>query len=277
MADSISNLQRMDACRPHCDDLKAPEMAELAAVLEGHPELRAQLERSRRFDAAVIAACHDVAVPAGLADRLLAAVCRQAPIHPETVDVGTNQQDASERTPDDPATSTNSASNSIRGRNRNRVRWGVALGTALTLVLAASFWWNSSRNSMVTEAQLDAATREWLSQLSPDHNFRVLQEDVLRGFPSDHRVTFWPLVWQPVETNIGEALVYEDLDRSQRAFMFVIRTSGRTGLPGAPPTSCSDTAGWCIGSWQVGDRVYVLAVEGDKDRYRRYVPPPDVA
>ena len=66
--------QAIDACRPGSDDLQRPEMAALAEAIRCDPDVRRRYDCSQQFDASVRGVFRDVPVPAGLADRLLAAV-----------------------------------------------------------------------------------------------------------------------------------------------------------------------------------------------------------
>ena len=74
--------QQIDACRAGSDDLYRPELAELAkAMCQGNsagdptaadPAVVREFDRAQRFDQCVVSALHDVAVPPGLLQKLLA-------------------------------------------------------------------------------------------------------------------------------------------------------------------------------------------------------------
>jgi hypothetical protein len=66
--------EQIDACRPGSDDLALPELAEVAAAVEQDGAVAAELARSQRFDQAVSVAMHELPLPAGLAERVLAAL-----------------------------------------------------------------------------------------------------------------------------------------------------------------------------------------------------------
>src|SRR5687767_10428691 len=64
--------EQIDACRAGSDDLALPALADLATAVEGDRALAEEVARSQRFDQTVAAAMHDLPVPDGLAERLLA-------------------------------------------------------------------------------------------------------------------------------------------------------------------------------------------------------------
>src|SRR4029453_1010408 len=69
--------EQIDACRTGGDDLHSPDLGELAqAIGEGgapaDPAIVNEFDRSQRFDRAVVSALQDIAVPAGMLERLLA-------------------------------------------------------------------------------------------------------------------------------------------------------------------------------------------------------------
>ena len=69
----------IEASRPGAADLglSEAEANELRALLAEDPSLAAELERVHAWDASLTAAFDDVELPAGLADRIRAAVDRE--------------------------------------------------------------------------------------------------------------------------------------------------------------------------------------------------------
>jgi hypothetical protein len=67
-------IEGIEACRPGSDDLFAPEMAEVRAAVERDSAAAKAYRRVQRWDGAAAALVDDVAVPAGLADRILASL-----------------------------------------------------------------------------------------------------------------------------------------------------------------------------------------------------------
>ena len=78
--------EAIDCCRPGSNDLRAPEMAFLAEAIDADDRLRAIYARSQEFDAQLQRAYHDVPVPAGLEQRLLAGLARDAQASPGEAD-----------------------------------------------------------------------------------------------------------------------------------------------------------------------------------------------
>jgi hypothetical protein len=70
--DSRTALERLDAVRPGSDDLALPDLAEAGEVLLRDSEVAAEFERRQALDVRIAAAMHDVPVPTGLKERLLA-------------------------------------------------------------------------------------------------------------------------------------------------------------------------------------------------------------
>jgi hypothetical protein len=62
----------LDALRPGSDDLSRSEFAELAQRLQRDPQFKEMAARSQRFDQAISDAMHDLPIPTGSVDRLLA-------------------------------------------------------------------------------------------------------------------------------------------------------------------------------------------------------------
>jgi hypothetical protein len=62
----------LDTLRPGSDDLSRSEFAELAQRLQRDPQFKEMAARSQRLDQAISDAMHDLPIPAGSVDRLLA-------------------------------------------------------------------------------------------------------------------------------------------------------------------------------------------------------------
>ena len=71
-------LEAMESCRPGSDDLFDPALAPLVEVLTLDANLADRFRQQQHVDAAVASAFRDVAVPDGLAERLLG---RLAEVH----------------------------------------------------------------------------------------------------------------------------------------------------------------------------------------------------
>ena len=69
----------MDACRAGSDDLNLPELEEVAQAVEQDARVRAALARSQRVDSEIRTAMQRVAVPDGLATRILDRIAADGP------------------------------------------------------------------------------------------------------------------------------------------------------------------------------------------------------
>lgn len=76
--DHRTALERLDAVRPGSDDLAQPELASAAELLTRDAALAAEFRRRQIWDRRIVAAMHDVAVPADLRVRLLEHVASTA-------------------------------------------------------------------------------------------------------------------------------------------------------------------------------------------------------
>lgn len=64
-------LEGIEACRPGSDDLQSAELADIAREVESDPQALAAYKAVQDWDAAVSAAVEQVAVPSGLAERIV--------------------------------------------------------------------------------------------------------------------------------------------------------------------------------------------------------------
>ncbi len=131
--------EQIDACRPGSDDLALPALAELAAAVEQDRAVVEALHRSQRFDQAVAAAMHDLSVPAGLADRLLAACQREQPTPSKVAEHPASQ-------------------------GLSRRAWLIAIGSTATAVAATVAAWQMARPARaVSPDELSLAVSQWAS------------------------------------------------------------------------------------------------------------------
>jgi hypothetical protein len=93
----------------------------------------------------------------------------------------------------------------------------------------------------------------------------------MRKRPLDADILATPRQWSQIETRYDPDTIVYDLARPGAEFACIycmhIRTS-KSVLPVAPPLKPHRPTGrLSIGVWRSGDMVYVLAVEGDEQRY----------
>jgi hypothetical protein len=242
----------LDACRVDQHDPQRPELAAelapLARELQTSPELLQAVEKSERFDRSVRAALDDVAVPAGLADRMLAG-CEAAVVMPAAA---------------------MAANEIVASRSLSRRQWIALVSTAasLLIVLAGGYetWrWVMSPPRPLSNDELAAAATSWFDLSGPQTGWQSLDKAPLAQYPLSRGLKFGPTRW----ARLDETTVVYELTRPgrQRALLFV--KVGQRPLPGITKTfplqRLGSSGGLALGAWQRGSVVYVLSViEGDQ-------------
>lgn len=233
----------LESCRPGCDDHLLPEMAELADQLQGDESLRAVYQRSQQWDTAVAEAMEDVPLPEGLAERLQQAV--------------------------QPSAAPAAAS------RRRAIGW-----TAAAAVLAASllgvFFLLQRPDKQMSGSDLVELANDWVAELD-GRGWSAAAPPA--AYPPDISVRL-PKSWWRNEARLqdAQAVVYVDQPNNPSVVLFVIRTTQVKNLSPLPPLEAQwDTGPRRIAAWQAGPLVYVLAVNGDSQRYRDTLKRPESA
>jgi len=232
-----------------------------------------QLEESRLqgFDRRLAAALHEVPVPAGLADRLLARLQPAATVTADstvTVDSTVPADAAATQAPvlalaELPATVTRIAT-------RRRKLW--ALSAAAAVLIAAGLWGFFNYQTQAGDAPELAA--KWFAEFDSQLNGKLLSWRASGNGPSGFQVPSSIRVpargWMPVNKIVGAKGVAYDLGGDGRtAVLFVVQMPSDPSLRSRPPVSPQvSTGGWTIGVWQSGGLRYVLVVSGDVRAYR---------
>jgi hypothetical protein len=261
--DENNLLQALDACRPGTADLAelaeladpaaaGPEFAEAARHVADDPRWQHARQVVEQFDRRVGAAIVSGPVPEGLADRILVRLRAAGAVAP--------------RAP---------TGRSSTSRRRWLVLGGVA-ATAAAVMLAVHFW-PTPPPEVTADAVIQGAIDYFVSDADRDAG-RPLAEAPRDLPPGDDVVLPAGARWRRVSIELvaGSAVAYDvvvyDLvggPRAARASLYVLRAAVR-GLSDAPPGQpIRDTQGVCAAAWQVGDRVYVLVVEGGVRDYQR--------
>jgi hypothetical protein len=261
----------IEACRPGSEDLHAPDMAELAEHLARDAQARAVYERSQRLDAALGAAFRDVAPPADLEQRLVAAVEAAGR---ETAVTASNAA---------PRVIPPAAKPPARGGKRFSAR-RLAIASAVAAVFAGvavilSPWWSGP--SELTPTTLVAHTQELLDD--QDFANAAAWSDVTtppRSFPGTW-ITVPPEAWRRVSAKGDRrAVAFRLRVRDKSAYLLVLKPAVQaTDLGRAPPRKpfAGATGGWKIGAWSGEGFVYVLAMEGSEQDYRSLIRIPPTA
>ena len=237
----------MHCCRPDLSDLTEDEARALSEAFAQDEQLRGQFEAEQSWDSAIARAMHDVPVPDGLADRLLAAV----------------QADAST-----PAHS--------RLRFLRSPLAAVVLAAAAVLLLAL---WLAPWRDNLTAVQMADICRTRVDELDPEA-WRRLDRPVAE-YPLDPIVRLDVVGYQACSAIKGwPAVVYRaELPPDHgNAYLFVIHTRQGRKLATVPPTvPDSSTGPYCIGVWKSNDCLYVLVVRGTPSDYLRTLRTQEVA
>jgi hypothetical protein len=201
----------------------------------------------QQFDRALQGALHDVEVPAGMQDRLLAALeAGRKPIEDQV-------------SRDLPLAARNQA-----WRRALRVLWSrrtlTLASCAAALLLAVGLGihaWIQSRH-IIEREQIASALGGWQKALTKNRPEN--------GLPSDFvlpPLAVKPVKYVPFKTDEGWSAVAVDCTppSGRPATLFIVRASARFRVPAAPYTRLSATTGKSVAAWQSGRLLYVLVVE----------------
>ncbi|MGD9722387.1 MAG: hypothetical protein AB7O59_12860 [Pirellulales bacterium] len=272
-------LEQIDACRPGSVDLQSAELADLQRQVAEDPQVQSVYARTQKWDAAVVAATQRVAVPDGLADRILQALARSATVLPASAgqpaagglataiataaSAGTFASSESQLVAPEPKPEP--ATRKARFSRRDWLAIGAAV--AATVVVATFV---SQFVAFGEEATIESMADEWLAELEPKW---LNMQTAPRGFAVPGAITAEATGWQRIG-QIGQVrgIAYKLAHATAgTARLFVVRLS-KGGVPGAPPAAPqSTTGGKSVGYWQAGGLVYVLVVDGNVRNYRAFV------
>lgn len=246
---SNQNLrEQIDACRADSDDLRAPEMGELAAAVQHDPQIARELEKAQQMDRSLRAAIHDVAVPAGMLERLLAATASDMP--PQPVDAPVEL--AAPRRP-------------VLGR---RIMATVAAVAAVALVAVSINAFLAPLPRVISATELAERAERWWVQSFPASGWTTaLATAPFKTHPVDSLVRGKPNAWRAVSTaDDSQVIAYRLSPPGQpQAMLFVVRSSAQYSVA-APPghTALSASRGMKIVAWQNAGCLYVLAVQEEE-------------
>lgn len=258
----------MDACRADSNDLSLPEVADLAEALRNDPALQSEWACRQRSDRVVGAAMHDVSVPAGLAERILAAA---ASIDETQLMASTEQAIAAEAgtnaliVPQPPGQGVS--------RQSRRQWWQWAGGIAALLVLAVTGWnlWLRPP-AKVSRAKLEVIAQSWFDAAVKKRSGRWEQPSVKPPIPfPGQSVSLRLHSWQRLAAVEEPTLVAFDLAGLRyggSVFLFAARTNKKYEVASVPFTRLNATRGLEIGAWQQEDLIYVLVVDTQMSRLR---------
>lgn len=210
-------------------------------------------------------ALHDVAIPAGLADRLLLRLSS------EVVDAAPNAEISEAVAEDKPGLALVGDGVERGGAAVRRRRWsrwmfatgGGALVATLTVVFLIVRMAPQAAAPASPE-QLAAAAITWHEQVTSV--WHEGHQPVPAGYEQDRHVRARQPRWQSLATAWDRhAIVYELADDGH-AWLYVQHASPEFLADGAPSQRLPSTGGWSVGAWRRGNTLYVVTTH---DRFWR--------
>ncbi len=256
-------IEALEALRPDGEDLSDPALASLADALAADQELRELRDRSAELDRRLGATFNHVAVPEGLADRIVARVTA--------------------------APAADRAATRAAPRRRTR-RWFAGAAIAASVAASVAIWVLPLRRPqpMSVEEVQRGAIDFALSQddaRQPGELLTQHSEPAELPFSRD-LYHYRDIRVRHVEGLLGRKGVAYDVrsDFGSSATLYVVRIRQRGAppapqdLPQQPPAyrdTTSGTRGLRAAAWRSGDLLYVLVIHGDRERtYNHFVLPP---
>ncbi|MGD9644245.1 MAG: hypothetical protein AB7U73_00945 [Pirellulales bacterium] len=297
-------IAALDSLRSQAE-LALPEFAELARHLEQHPQFAAKLDDALEFDQRMGAALHEVSVPPGLAEQLLARLAQaeadasasrpsaaslagtldravaEGQSAPETAAIASPAADEfSESTPGEAARPTGDSPFSRLRLSRRR----VLILTGIVAASAATIWvirpiGRFDRDSIALEA--NSAFRDLDKVAGPAQP--LANADRVAGYPySEQLARFGDIRWRPVERFLGRHGVAFELrsPAGVRGTLFVVKLLGgarapiigSASIPHRPALHNAGSGGLTTAIWQEHGHLFVLVVDGDQRAYRHFLP-----
>jgi hypothetical protein len=268
--------ERLEAYRPGTNDPADPQFAGLVEQLAAASELAARFREIERADGLIRAAMQDVAVPAGLAQRLLDRLedaRRESRLASSAAHVALPVP-AERGMSGGVGQATFRPAAAVRRRFPYRAGWlaSLAAGVAAALLLAVWLW--PKRVEPLTPAAVREAAAAMFTAESPAAGFLLSEKAPPPDYPLGHDVLKMPDArWRWVAGFLGgDAVAYELVGPGGgRATLYVAHRTVDL-LPSLPPdVPHSMTAGCSAAAWQQEGLLYVLVVEGDAGVYRSFL------
>lgn len=253
MSEKPTIREQIDACRAGSADLSLPELAALASELERSPALAEELRRSQRLDGLIKEALADIPVPAGLAERILAA--------------SESSETAAEVSLPNRAERTLSRHWISR---RQVLLIGGSIATILVIVVCARVFL-FGKTPPIGHQELASDVGGWMNRLAQaDWRSGKLPGGVTMDSAVLAPARQWQTVRGPNSAGWKGSATAIDLAApgKPRAVLFVVRSSARFSVPTTPTQTAllSPTGGYKATAWQrPGSKLlYVLVIEEDR-------------
>jgi hypothetical protein len=283
----------IDAARPGVDDLADPDFALLADRVRQNPQLRRTLQRSQRLDSTIGDALHDLAVPAGSVDRLLAALTVAAcdPLEPAAAgtpaaaSISATDSRPLAKVPSDNAP-TNVSPPPPRSLSHRWAGPGVLVAVTTAVLLMAYVLLRPTVYEMNPDEILSSgwflSAEEKAAAHDPAAQNLVSEKTPPRRFPTAQTLSVQPTSWREITGLLDRrrGIAYQMRAAGARATLYVIEYEAGRNVPrlvglssGPPPAPLVKTQERAMSVWRSGDLVYVLVVEGGTAEYQSFVTP----
>lgn len=246
-------IEQVEACRPGSDDLR-DEAFSLAAERIAHSgEARRLFERVQRSDTNIAIAFHDLPVPEGLADRLLAALGAASPAVA-------------------PGEATSPATVALAAKPTPRRLWLRLAVAASLLAILGGAWAIVGQLAPYSNQQCLAAVAQASAKLQADRWTSIKTTPAPASRRPLTRLFGSVKGWQPA------ALLGDDQAVAYRftngATLLVCQPRKQlpplpTAPPAVPQQKAQQSSGTHIGMWQADGLVHVLVMSGPIEEYRR--------
>lgn len=232
--------EQIDACRPDSDDLHlpehAPDLVELQASLRESGDVRRQWEQSQAESRLIRGAMQDILLPAGLEDRLLAAV------QTAEVDSTTAPHPTSRHQP-----------------NRRRfIQVASSLAAAAAVVLVGVFVYRqlTETEQPITKEQLVSRAESWL---------RSADQQTMKPATTIQAAPGGFVLGKVVRSKTFSAgsdriTAYAVQLGGSTAILLEIPTNQVYPVNSLPYSTLGVSGGWTVGVWQRDGVLYVIAV-----------------
>lgn len=149
----------------------------------------------------------------------------------------------------------------------------TALAGMVVLGLIFSGVFDGVPPQVVTAEELGFQALQW----DPHQDAGVWSDDfsgVPNAYPPSKQLNVLPNQWRKMPNPYDESAIVFDLTPPGKGqvFLYAIRSRDQFQISGQfSETPIYAAAGFCVGAYQSDDLVYIVVVEGNKDRYRRVI------
>jgi hypothetical protein len=249
-------IEAIEALRPARDDLSILEMEFLAQALQSDPQLRQFADDVSRADKTISSAMHDVAIPAGLRDRILAALAVDSADWVAEIDHGI---------------SLPKPLNSTRINRRVWIATGLSMGVVVATVLCAFLLGTFDAKPTIGREEVGVWIKAGLDDLDKNPAWAQNTKRAISPYPVSSRIKVSRRIeWHQLSaTTLGKAPTQvAPLSQTGSVLLFAAQYVGEIDLPTAPTRPYTSYRGWTCGFWREGELIYALAVRGSNSDYQ---------